>query len=214
MIVHDCVQRSPQWFAARLGRLTSSCADDMLATLKDTKKEAAGRRNLRMRLVLERVTGKSQEGAYISQAMQDGIDREVDAVGIYEALTGHLLSTVGFCAHDTLMAGCSPDGYIGEFEGLAEIKSPIPATHWDYLRTGTIPLEYQRQILHQLWITGAQWCDWLSFQPDFPERLRVKLVRVARNPAEIDSYELMVRGFLRTVDAEVEQLLALAGAAA
>src|SRR5262245_52635588 len=106
MILHQVDQRSPEWVALRLGRVTSSCAAEMLARLKDPKAEAAGRRNLRVRLTLERVTGRSLESAYVSPAMQQGIAREVDALTLYEGLTGRLLRPVGFVAHEELMAGC------------------------------------------------------------------------------------------------------------
>jgi hypothetical protein len=207
--VLDCEQRSEDWFAARLGRVTSSRAADMLAMLKG-KGEAASRRNYRMQLVLERVCGKSMESTYVSAAMQNGIDREAEARAAYEALTGNLLSTAGFCQHDTLMAGASPDGYLGNWEGLVEIKSPIPATHWDYLKTGLVPDDYLKQIICALWVTGAQWCDWVSYQPDFPEALRVKMVRVPRNEQEIASFALATELFLGEVERETEAVQALA----
>jgi len=56
----DAPQRSPEWYAARCGRLTGSAAGDMLARLKGNG-EAAARRDLRMRLVLEILTGLPQE---------------------------------------------------------------------------------------------------------------------------------------------------------
>ncbi len=201
--VVDAPQRSEQWFAARLGRLTGSRASDMLSTLKTGKGEAAGRRNLRVQLVLERVTGRSLEDGFQSKAMEQGIIREVDACAMYEALTGTFLHSTGFLAHNTLLAGCSLDGHVGDFEGIIEIKSPQPATHLDYLRSGQIPDNYYKQILHGLWMSGAPWCDWLSYNPDFPAHLQTKLVRVERNEAEIKAYELMVRMFLGEVEAEV-----------
>lgn len=208
MKIIDCQQRSIEWHAARLGRVTSSCAAEMAATRKDGK-ESADRRNLRVRLALERLTGRSCESTFQSAAMLQGQAREADACGLYEALTGHILSTVGFVAHDELMAGASPDGYIGEFEGLVEAKCPIPATHLGYLKTGIVPDEYAKQIVHQLWITGARWCDWISFNPDFPEALRMKLVRINRDEAQIASYELIVRAFLTEVEREYESVSSL-----
>jgi hypothetical protein len=206
--VVPCAQRTPEWAAARLGRLTSIRAADMLATIKSGG-EAAGRRNLRVQLVLERITGRSHERGFISQAMQDGIDREVDACGWYEALTGRVLKETGFLRHDQLRAGCSLDGHVGDFEGIVEVKSPIAATHLDYLKTGIIPGEYQKQITHALWISGAKWCDWLSFQPDFPEPLRVRLVRVKRDDDEIREYEKKACAFLDEVDRELAALSTL-----
>lgn len=202
MKVHDVVQRGEEWRALRLGRLCSSRAADMLSTLKSGG-EAAGRRNLRVQLVLERLTGRSHENGYQSEAMRNGTDREADALGLYEAVVGVLVDKVGYVTHDTLMAGGSPDGVIGDFEGLAEAKSPIPATHLEYLRTGKVPGEYLKQVQHLLWLTGAQWCDWFSYQPDFPEPLQVKVVRVVRDEKEMESYGLAVSLFLSEVDKEL-----------
>lgn len=221
-LIHTCEQRSPEWYALRLGRLTSSCAADMMTTRRD-KQEAAGRRNLRVRLMLERVTGRSQESNFQTDAMRIGAEREADARGLYEALTGALLTTVGFVSHPTLLAGASPDGLV-DYEGLVECKCPLPATHWEYLRTGIVPDEYQKQVVHQLWVVGVacsqlglpvpQWCDWISYHPEFPESLQLKMVRIVRDQAAIDAYELMARNFLAEVDAEVEAVDKLALAVA
>lgn len=199
--VIECEQRSPDWHAARIGRLTGSRASDMLATIKSG--EAAARRNLRVQLVLERITGRSHDKDFQSQAMRDGVEREADAALVYEALTGRFLQRTGFLSHDSLMAGCSLDGHVGDYEGIVEVKSPMPATHLSYLRTGKVPEDYYRQVLHNLWVTGAQWCDWLSYQPDFPEPGHVKLVRVSRDEAAIADYDRKARAFLAEVDTEV-----------
>lgn len=206
-------QRSPEWFAARLGRLTGSRAADMLTTIKSGG-EAAGRRNLRIQLVLERITGRCQELGFVSPAMQAGIEREVDAFALYEAVTGTVLQRSGFLAHPALMAGCSLDGHVGDYQGIAEIKSPLPATHLDYLRSGVVPGEYLKQITHNLWITGAAWCDWLSYSPEFPDALRVKLVRVDRDATAIAEYEKKALAFLAEVDREVEAVATLANVGA
>lgn len=205
MKIFEMEQRSEEWAAIRLGKLTGSRAAEMLSSRKDAT-EAAGRRNLRVQLMLERLTGRSHENGYESRAMKNGTDREVDAVAVYEAMTGNLLSSVGFVQHDSLMAGCSPDGYVNDWEGLIEVKSPIPATHLDYLKTGLVPGEYLKQIMHGLWLTGAKWCDWLSYQPDFPEPLQTKLVRVHRDEKAIAEYEVKVKAFLAEVDAELQSV--------
>lgn len=211
MTMYEVVQRSPEWVALRLGRVTSSVAAEMQASRRDGK-EAAGRRNLRVRLMLERLTGRSQENGFVSRAMEQGIAREADASALYEALTGQIVQTTGFVAHDTLLAGCSPDGYLNDWEGLVEAKCPLPATHLTYLQTGAIPGDYRLQITHQLWITGARWCDWLSYGPEFPEPLQVKLVRVVRDEGEMVAYGGLVRQFLKEVDRELEAVQALMAA--
>lgn len=216
MIVHDVPQRSPEWVAVRLGHLTASCAAEMLATVKDPKKEAAGRRNLRMRLCLERVTGRPQASDFQSDAMAQGNEREADAGRLYEAASGNVIRPVGFCAHDELMAGCSPDGIVGNFEGGVELKSPIAATHWEYLRSGKIPGDYYKQVICGLWITGAEWWDWMSYNPDFPRSLQLKLVRVWRRESlsEIESFGLAASLFLSEVERDVLEVEKMAMEAA
>lgn len=197
-------QRSPEWFAARAGRLTGSCASDMLAKIKSG--EAAGRRNLRLRLVLERLTGKSQESDYVSPAMQAGIDREADAFAAYEALTGQVVWRSGFLAHTSLMAGCSLDGHIGDFAKLMSIKCRQPAAHYDFLRTGSIPADAMAQIRHELWITGADEHDYFSWNPDFPPELQSKIRTVTRIDADVPGYEREAVKFLAEVDLEFKAM--------
>jgi NADH:ubiquinone oxidoreductase subunit 5 (subunit L)/multisubunit Na+/H+ antiporter MnhA subunit len=69
----------------------------------------AARRNLCLQLVLERLTGQPQENTYVSKAMQDGIEREPQALAIYDALTGNTGIPSGFLAHTDVLAGCSLD---------------------------------------------------------------------------------------------------------
>lgn len=201
-------QRSPEWFDARLGRITGSRAGDMLATIKSGG-WAASRKNLLMQLVLERVTCKCQERTVQTQAMADGVEREPEALRLYEHLTGNSIRHTGFLRHTELYAGCSLDGHVGDFEGVVEAKCPMPATHYEYLRTGIVPEHYRLQCIHALWMTGAQWCDWISFHPDFPEALRLKVVRVTPKDAEHAKYDAAVRAFLAEVEREYEAVMTM-----
>lgn len=208
--VVDCEQRSLEWTHARLGRLCGSRANDMLAEGRTKGQESKSRRNLRVQLALERIVGRSMERQFTTYAMQDGTEREPDAAMLYEVTTGNLLQTSGYLAMNDVMAGVSLDGYVGDFEGVVEIKSPIHATHLEYLKSGRVPLDYYRQCLHALYVTGAKWCDWFSYQPDFPEGLRLKLVRIERNDAEIADYESKVRIFLEEVAREEQSIRTMA----
>lgn len=204
VIVHDMPQRSPEWYAVRLGKLTASRAGDMLAQIKSG--EAAARRDYRTQLVCERLTSTSQDDVFINDAMQRGMDKEADAFAAYEALTGELAHTVGFISHDTIMAGCSPDGVIGDFAGVLECKCPKSATHLKYLRAGVVPPDYLPQLTHTLWITGAPWIDFVSFDDRFPDPLRVFHVRVQRADVDVLAYELAATLFLSEVEREVAEL--------
>lgn len=210
----EAEQRSPEWFQARVGRLTGSCAGEMLAELKSGKGEAYQRRDLRARLVCERLTNRPQEDGYINAAMQWGIDHEDEARLAYEALTGTLVEQTGFLTHTDLLVGCSLDGHVEDFAGIVELKAPKSATHLSYLKENALPANHRAQILHNLWVTGAAWCDFVSFDPRFPEGLQLFVHRVERSEIEILAYEKTALKFLAEVDAEVAALKARMGAAA
>lgn len=204
--VIEAEQRSEAWFKARCGRLCASQAKDMLATIKSG--EAAARRDLRLKLTCERLTGVPQEDSYINSDMQRGIDLEADAIAAYEAQTGNLVQRVGFIQHNELMAGCSPDGIIDDFRGGVEVKVPRSATHLRYLMNGNLPAEYQPQILHSLCITGCEYWDFVSWDPRFPEPLQLFTVRVPRFEFNVMAYERTLRAFLVEVDSDYEALKA------
>lgn len=199
-VVIDAPQRSPEWFSARLGRLTGSVAGDMLAKTKTGW--STSRRNLTLRLVLERLTGKSMDSGFVSPAMQAGIDREDDAFRAYEALTGNVAQRSGFLAHADLMAGCSLDGHMGDFARLLSIKCRQPAAHLDFLKAGTVPADAIAQIRHELWITEAEAHDYFSWNPDFPPEMQSRITTITRGMANVDEYDQLARVFLDEVDRE------------
>jgi predicted phage-related endonuclease len=209
--VIDCEQKSAEWFAARLGRLTGSVAVDITRTVKSG--EAASRRNLRVQLALERITGRSQESDFQSQAMQHGNEFESKALAIYEANTGTILERVGFLSCEMLMAGCSLDAFVGGRKGIVEAKCPKSATHLEYLRTRKIPNDYFWQCTHNLWVTGAEWCDFISFDEAFPEELQYLCVRLERDEQEIAAYAELASKFLAEVSVEVNEIQAMRKAA-
>jgi hypothetical protein len=212
VVVHHVDQRTPEWKILRLGKLTGSRAADATAKIKSGA-EAASVRNLRVQLVLERITGQPHDRDHKSWAMQQGIETEADAYAAYEALTGTLLRSVGFVERADAPMGCSLDGVVGDAErptGVIEIKCPYSATHLDYLTTGKVPGDYLKQIAHSLYVTGAEWCDWLSFDPAFPAPLQAKLVRVHRKDVDIDGYVAEALAFLLSVsrrEGEVRAML-------
>ncbi len=216
--VLECEQRSPEWAAAHIARVTGSRVQGVFAmdippeftptgrVSKATPKERAARRNLRTQLVLERMLNRCLDSDYVSAAMQQGIEREWDALLMYESISGRLVQRAGFLSHRDLMVGGSLDGYLGDFDVVVEAKSPIPATHLEYLETGKVPTEYLIQATHYLWLTGARACDWFSYNPDFPDVLQMKLVRIERDEKTIAEHEAKVITFLAEVDQKLAAL--------
>lgn len=202
--VIDAEQRSPEWFAARAGRLTGSRAADMLSTIKSG--EAAARRDYRMQLVCERLTGQPQEDGFVSSAMQRGIELEPLAFAAYEAVTGNVAIRTGFLSHVTHLAGCSLDGHVDNFDGIVELKCPKSSTHLRYLNEGVLPKEYIPQVTHNAWIAGAEWVDFLSYDDRFPPELQVFYIRVLAKDLDIAGYEKSALEFLDEVNNSVNAI--------
>jgi predicted phage-related endonuclease len=202
--IHDAPQGTPEWLAARAGRLTGSRAGNMLAKIKSG--EAAARRDYRVQLVTERLTGSPQEDGFISADMRWGTETEPLARMAYEAHTGVIVRETGFLAHNELAVGCSLDGDIDGFRGLVEFKCPRSATHIGYLQDNRLPPKYAPQVMHNLWVTGAEWCDFVSFDPRLPDNLQLFVIRVLRPDVDLQAYEAEALTFLREVDNLEQQL--------
>jgi len=169
------LQRSDEWFKARLGKVTASKISDAIAKLKSGE-PAATRRNYMAQLLCERLTGKASE-SYTNSAMQWGVDNEDKAREMYQFISGNDVQEIGFVDHPTIkMSGASPDGLIGD-DGLIEIKCPNTATHIDYINSGTVPAEYKNQMLFQMSCTNRKWCDFVSYDPRLPGNLQLFIIR-------------------------------------
>lgn len=202
MIVVNHPQGSPEWLAARVGRATASRFSSVLAKIRNG--EAAERRNYRMELVVERLTGLPAP-AFVSMDMRIGTEREPFARAEYEAKFGLFVTETGFCQHDTLLAGSSPDGLIDDDGGI-EIKCPNRSTHFGYLKLDTFetPAEYVAQVQGNMWITGRKWWDFVSFNPEFPENTRLIRRRIARDEQYITTLAAEVEKFLKEVQQDEE----------
>lgn len=201
MIVVDCQQGTPEWLAARAGKVTASMVSAVLM-----KPETAGFRDYQAQLVAEILTGKPQGSDFTNAAMQFGTETEPLARSAYEAHTGFSVDEVGMVTHTRIdRSGASPDGLVGDF-GLVEIKCPKVATHLGYLVAGVVPTSYKNQMSWQMACTGRVWCDFVSFRPDLPENLQLFVMQYKRDEAKIAELEAAVISFLAGVDQMIEKL--------
>jgi putative phage-type endonuclease len=183
----DCEQNSAEWISARRGRITASRMCDTMARLKRGG-EAARRRDYRAELIAERLTGRP-EGHYVSKEMQFGTEQEPFARTAYEIKTQNTVDQVGFIFHPRLdFTGASPDGLIEQDGGL-ELKCPKTTTHLAYMMAGTVPEEYQDQILWNMACAEREWWDFASYDPRLPEKIRLFIVRMPRDEARIGEIE-------------------------
>lgn len=198
-------QRSDAWFAARLGRLTASRVNCMMARAKGGP--AASREKYMWQLALERVLGRAEAG-YTSPQMLWGTEQEPFAREAYSQHRLVSVEEVGFLLHPTLHAGASPDGIVGQ-DTLLELKCPDSHTHGRLLLgIDEIPTRYHLQMQFQLACAGPSFtqCDFLSFDPRMPENSQIFLQRVERDDAKIREIEEQAAEFLADVDRIEAQL--------
>lgn len=194
------MQGSDEWFQSRLGYATASCFSDVMA-----KGEGRTRAAYLKRVVAERLTGKRSEG-FSSVHTDRGTEQEPYARMAYEAWSGNIVDEVDFIRHGELMAGCSPDGLVGDNGGL-EIKCVLPTVQIDTIEKGQYPRSHSAQIQGSLWVTGRDWWDFVSYSPDLPSNLRLYVHRVERDEEYIPVLESDVRRFLDDADKLYETLL-------
>jgi predicted phage-related endonuclease len=198
----DCQQGSPAWFAARLGIPTGSEAASVVARYRkkidgvEQWVDMAARANYKVQLLCERLTGEVEKNDYTTKEMRDGVAREPFARMAYEAKTGYMVRESGFLVRRDIRVGCSLDGDINDFEGIIEAKCLKPKNHLAIVESGQVPEDYLPQITHNLFCTGAQWCDFVAYCPKFPKHLQLFVKRIERDEAKILEYRGEVVAFL------------------
>ena len=200
-------QRSPEWFKARLGKVTASKIHDIM--IKTKVGESTYKTKYRLQLVTERLTGKVVP-VFMNDAMKHGVEYEDEAKLEYanrkKLLVGTDLTDVGMIDHPSIdWCGASPDGMVGD-EGLIEIKCPQPITHTTTIETGEIHKRYIHQMQWQMSCTGRQWCDFVSYHPDFPDDLKLFVKRVPRDNELIARLEEAVSTFVQEVDFKIKTI--------
>ena len=199
----EVIQGSPEWFAARCGKVTASRVADIIAKTKTGP--SASRENYLAQIVCERMTGKPAE-SYSNAAMAWGTEQEPFARAAYESAKDVLVEEVGFVPHPNISeAGASPDGLVGLF-GLVEIKCPNTATHIQTLLDQKVPEKYNTQMQWQMACTQRQWCDFVSFDPRMAEGLQLFIKRVELDSVYIANLEKEILNFLFDVEHKITQL--------
>lgn len=161
-IFHQMEQKSDEWFAIRLGKVTASVFSN--ATAGGAGKT---RTTLMRKLIAERLTNLPEE-SYSNSAMDWGTETEQLAREYYAQINDCIVKEVGF-VELSADVGASPDGLIGE-NGLLEIKCPNSSTHIGYLLDNKMPTTYMKQVQGQMWVTGRKWTDFVSYDPRVSKR--------------------------------------------
>jgi len=152
-------QRTPEWHAARKGRVTASMVGAILGHSPHMDRDDAMRRMVRdWHDAPPEFTG--------NVATEYGTFHEEGALAEYRMETGNTVEAVGFIPRED-WAGCSPDGLVGLVGGV-EIKCPFGKRK---MQPGDAfkPLEeqphYFDQVQFSLWVCERAWWDFYQWAP-------------------------------------------------
>jgi exodeoxyribonuclease (lambda-induced) len=206
-------QGSDEWLLARSGKMTSSkfptvCAKGRSGGPSD------GRRKYMDKVISERKTGLPGPNRTYG-AMDWGTEHEDEAVSEYEKNKSKnqpqkvIVRRVGFIELSDWIGG-SPDGLVGE-DGIIEVKCPDSSTQYRYSRMLLknpvwFDPTYRLQIQGNMWLAGAKWCDWISYDPRYKmPKERLLIVRVPRDELAIAELQVKCEAFKQEALAEIRQ---------
>ncbi len=173
MKIIDCEQNSPEWYAARLGKITAS---GMSSIISPTGKQSVSVSKYVSKLIAEIITGQSDEAFKGNIHTERGHALEDEACDYYAMLRGVEPQRVGFCVTDDDKIGCSPDRLIGD-DGMLEIKTCLSSIMIDHYENEKLEQEHRPQTQCGLYVTGRQWIDTMLYHPS----MKPIIVRSERN---------------------------------
>jgi len=205
-------QRTNEWLQARAGKVTASRFKDVISrTAKGLP--TADRTRYLWQIVTERLTGQPVQMPDAAP-LRWGRENEDAARTAYLFTSSAKLTETGFVAHPTLACGASPDGLLSDDSdpdgmfGLIEIKCPWNTqVHLETWLNG-MPEDHQAQIQGQMWLTGREWCDFVSFDPRMPADLQLYVQRVKGDPEFQARLEREIIAFSAEADEIVSRLRA------
>ena len=206
MIIHNCEQRSDSWFDAKCGRVTGTRFKPLMSGLT-TK----GFNDLVADVMAEIITG-NVEPTYSNDIMQRGLDLEPEARKEYENINSAQVDKAGFITPDennefAEWVGISPDGIIDsnfafdQWQSMLEIKCPLAKTHLGYIAAGKLPSDYVHQVQGQLFVTGLDYCDFMSYYPG----MKPFIIRVEPDKELFEKFSERLRIFIDQVKAGLEK---------
>ncbi|WP_346796057.1 YqaJ viral recombinase family protein [Halomonas sp. Bachu 37] len=195
-------QGSPDWLAARLGRVTMSELKTLLVKGKGPGGFGTGAFSYMYQLMGERITGELAEPFQGNVHTRRGHALEGVARELYQDATGEPEAReVGLILNQGV--GYSPDSLVGE-NGLLEIKTKLPKYQIEVLLNGEIPTEHIAQCQGGLWVSEREWIDFVSYWPGMP--LFIK--RAYRDDILIRRIAERVDAFHEEMDRRLAQVMA------
>jgi putative phage-type endonuclease len=200
-------QRTPEWFASRLGKITASGVDNLMKRTKYGESQYKTR--YRLELAIERLTGKRANETPMNEHMRRGVELEPEARDLFAKISGLDVKECGSYQHPEIKnSGASPDGIVndGNMDFCLEIKCPAMVNHANNLMETKVPSRYKHQIMWQMACTGLMGCYFVTYNKEYPEGQQLKYLFVERDDKLIKTMEDAVKEFDREVDVLVNIL--------
>lgn len=197
MVIHDCAQGSPEWFALRRGIPTASEFHTVLAKGRDGGASVT-RRTYMLKLAGEILTQEPMD-SYSNAHMERGKAMEAKARSLYAFMTDAELQTAGFITNGQM--GYSPDALVDPV-GLAEFKTKLPHLLIELLLKDQFPPEHKAQCQGGLLVSEREWIDITVYWP----KLDPFIKRAYRDEPYIRTLDQAVKQFNDELNDMVEQL--------
>lgn len=195
---HNIEQGTPEWHDIRRGVLTSTAIKTLITPTGKLAENDKTRSHV-YDVAAQRITGRTEE-SYTSFDMMRGHTEEILARELYGEHYAPV-TECGFITNEKLgfKVGYSPDGLVGA-EGLIEIKSAKAKIQVQRIVDGGIPSEHMAQVQTGLWVTGREWCDFISYS----NGMEMMVVRVNADPAYHELIEKAAIAFEAKVNEVVD----------
>lgn len=195
---HNIEQGTPEWHDIRRGVLTSTAIRTLITPTGKLADNDKTRAHV-YEVAAQRITGRTEE-TYTSFDMMRGHAEEILARELY-AQHYAPVTECGFITNEKLgfKVGYSPDGLVGE-DGLIEIKSAKAKIQVQRIVDGECPSEHYAQVQTGLWVTGREWCDFISYS----NGMAMQVIRVKADPA----YHELIEAAAIAFEAKVAEVIA------
>lgn len=181
-MIHTVTQGTPEWFQLRKGKMTASHAQEIGNCGK-------GLETYCYTIIAEKFSSNVE--TYSNEHTERGKELEGQARSLYELETGSTVQEIGFFELNEYV-GASPDGIVGE--GLIEIKCHNDVKHTRLICGGEQEIEssYIWQMQMQMKLLGAEWCDYVAYNPNFSKSLLI-----FRIYPDQDKFSRLDEGFMK-----------------
>lgn len=196
LITLDCEQGTDEWLTARLGIVTGTGFENIVTA---GGKKSGSQIKYMAELIEESILGLPEK-SFKSADMERGNELEPLARMAYEFETGYSVQQVGGVYLDeNREVMVSPDGLIPELRKGLEIKCPKMSTHIQYILEGGLPSKYVIQVQANLWVTGYNTWDFVSYCPEY-QKQTLFIYTAERNQKLMKAFDEHIPNFIKSLN--------------